>query len=150
MDLALLWDPTRLAADIAIANGDLAADDGLQTAVILSLFTNRPARADDVTPDGTTDRGGWWGDSLSDIDGDHYGSRLWLLRRTKLTDETLRKAKEYAEEALAWLLEDQVASEVTVAVSRLSQLTDGLGFAVFITRPNGPARQRYDYVWRSV
>lgn len=41
-------------------NGDLVNGDDLQTAMIISLFTDRVARDDDDI-DGE-DRRGWWGD----------------------------------------------------------------------------------------
>jgi phage gp46-like protein len=72
-DLALSWDNLRQRADLSISGADLAADNGLTTAVILSLFLRRRAQPSDVLPDdtvgpfglanhGSGDRGGWWGD----------------------------------------------------------------------------------------
>ena len=59
-DAALVWFP--FGADININNGDLSADNGLATAVMISLFTD--ARAPDLTllPAGENDVRGWWGD----------------------------------------------------------------------------------------
>lgn len=50
-----------------------------------------------------------------DIAGDRIGSRLWLLKREKQLPETLRRAEDYAREALAWLVTDGLAASVTVA-----------------------------------
>lgn len=116
--LALEWDTLSLSADLAReANGRLASDDGLRSCVILSLFLDRRARSDDETPDG--DRRGWVGDALSSIAGDRIGSRLWLLRREKQLPETLRRAEDYAREALAWLVTDGLAASVTVSAEWL-------------------------------
>ena len=117
-DLALVWQ--KISADCAISGADLQRDDGLETAVILSLFLDRRARADDVIPDGTDNRRGWWADTvIPDFQGqyDQHGSRLWLLHREKQLPEVLRRAKDYAEEGLAWLLEDGVARKVGVVAS---------------------------------
>lgn len=108
--------------DIGIENGDLLTDYGMRTAVIISLFTDRQANDDDVIPDGTDNRRGWWADSYND-DGDKIGSRLWLLGREKQTDDTLGRAEEYADEALLWLIDDGMAKTVSNIASWSS---DGL------------------------
>lgn len=147
-DIALIWDSERGAADFAVEANDLAADDGLETAVFLSLFTDRRAEAGDVLPSGDGDRRGWWADALPVVDGDWIGSRLWLLARSKQTADVIRRAEEYAREALAWLLEDKVASSVDVAAETVR---DGvLGLTVTIQRPaSGAVQYRYNYTWAS-
>lgn len=102
----------------------------LVRAVVVSLFTWRRANPDDELP--ASDLMGWWGDSYAEIAGDKIGSRLWLLSRSTLTQDTLRRAQEYATEALQWLLDDQVATSVTVTSSRLG--VHSLGLAVVVTR----------------
>ncbi len=114
-DIATLWDNTAMRGDLAFDGALLTAEAGLYTAVLHSLFTDRAAKADDLLPWGSADRRGWWGDVLARVDGDQYGSRLWLLSREKQTPETLARAREYAEEALAWLVTDGYASSVSVA-----------------------------------
>ena len=47
-----------------------------------------------------------------------FGSRLHLLHRAKNTDATARLAREYALEALQWLLDTGRASDVEVTVER--------------------------------
>lgn len=95
----------------------------LPRAVIISLFTWGRARADDELPG--TERMGWWGDSFPAEANDRIGSRLWLLARAKIVTHTVQRTKEYAQEALAWLVTDGVASEVTVEAERvgLSQIS---------------------------
>lgn len=102
----------------------------LVRAVVVSLFTWRRANPDDELP--ASDLMGWWGDSYAEIAGDKIGSRLWLLSRSTLTQDTLRRAQEYATEALQWLLDDQVATSVTVTSSRLG--VHSLGLTVVVTR----------------
>lgn len=88
--------------------------DPLAAAVVLSLFSDARARPEDAWND---DPRGWWGDVLSDIDGDETGSRCWLLTRLKDTPETRRKAEDYARGALAWMLDDGVCQSLTVTAS---------------------------------
>lgn len=58
-DMKLAWSPTALGADVAVELNDLVSEDGLQTAVALSLFADRRAEDGDVLPDDQVDRRGW-------------------------------------------------------------------------------------------
>lgn len=92
-------------------------DAVLETAVIISLFTDRQADADDEIPDGTGDVRGWWGDVLNPVNGDLIGSRLWLLHREKQLENVRKDAETYAYEALEHLLDDGVATSINVVAS---------------------------------
>lgn len=104
--------------DASIMGGDFATDDGLATAVIVSLFTDRRAHTDDILPDSNSDRRGWWGDSYSELPNDLIGSRLWLLQRERDLPAVAQRAKIYIEEALQWLVDDGVVASFTVDVQR--------------------------------
>ncbi|RYY25250.1 MAG: hypothetical protein EOP62_14410 [Sphingomonadales bacterium] len=143
-DVALHWDAVAGAADILLVDGAIDTDAGLRTAILISLFTDACAAADDVLPQPGGDRRGWWGDALAE-GSDVTGSLLWLLAREKITPRVLTRAREYAEKALAWLIADKVASKVTVTAEALRPGT--LALRIEIVRPSGPARQRFDYVW---
>ncbi|AQY66599.1 hypothetical protein EKA85_10450 [Pseudomonas veronii] len=91
-------------------------ETSLVRAVVISLFTWRRAATDDPVDD--DERFGWWGDSYPTIADDRIGSRLWLLRRVKLTTDTQRDAEFYAREALQWLLDDNQVLEVEVISER--------------------------------
>ena len=61
-DTSTIWrDFTR--GDWVMNGAQLQSGGDLTTAVLISLFTDRQARSDDVIPDGTTDQRGWWADS---------------------------------------------------------------------------------------
>lgn len=123
MDIGLTFDSATLSADIDLDGSDVATDTSLRTAAILSLFTNRRAEADDTLPSQDGDRQGWWGDLPvgSDVSAqskpDRFGSRLWLLSRAKELPETKNRAEQYAREALQWMLDDGVATSVSVSSS---------------------------------
>lgn len=147
-DLALSWNPDLAEADLTLAGLDLATDEGLESAVIISLFTDRRAAPDDVLPEGLDDRQGWWGDTFADVDGDQIGSRLWLLRRAKRTVESQRKAIEYVQEALAWLVEDGVAASTSTTAEWLGD--SGLALTVAIVRPAGAPAQFKFALWEAM
>ncbi|WP_085599303.1 MULTISPECIES: phage GP46 family protein [unclassified Pseudomonas] len=89
----------------------------LTRSVLISLYTWRRAAADDVLDD--DERFGWWGDSFPTVADDRIGSRLWLLRRVKLTRQTQLDAEFYAREALQWLIDDGHCSAVDISSERL-------------------------------
>lgn len=111
----------------------MTREDLLRRSVTISLFTWRRAGPDDVLDD--ADKQGWWGDSIPTVAGDQIGSRLWLLRRRTLVADTLRDAKAYAEQALEWMVADQIVSRVTVTVERVGN--DRLDLRVLLTEQNG-------------
>ncbi|SFT73695.1 phage GP46 family protein [Halomonas saccharevitans] len=145
MDIALRYDPGAKRFDLRLEGGDLLADEGLETAVLLSLFTDRRALLEDRLPDGSSDRRGYWADAYRDR---RHGSRLWLLHREKAEEDVRRRAREYAEEALAWLIEDGIAESVEVEARHVR--FDTLGLRVVIRRGGRELLEgQYDYVWRN-
>jgi len=112
---------------------DASLEASLVRAVVISLFTWRRASPDDLIND--EERYGWWGDSYPSIADDRIGSRLWLLRRVKLTAATRRDAEFYAREALQWLLDDGQVLDVEI----LSEQADvnRLNLRVILTAVTG-------------
>jgi phage gp46-like protein len=148
----VLFDGQSLAFDWALCGPDLESDDGLRSAVVISLFCDRLAAADDVLPDGSGDRRGWWADvppdGADDAKPDYIGSRLWLLRRAKATDRTARLAENYAREALKWLIDDGVAAAVSCRASWLSRDELQLAIALSQTDTQGNAANRsFSFSW---
>lgn len=132
--------------DLTLDGFMLAEDDGLVTAVIISLFTDRQANADDTLPSGKHRRG-WWGDDFAAA-GDKIGSRLWLNESAKQLGAVLAKDREYALEALQWLLDDGVASAVDVVSSNPRSGVRALDIA--ISRPAKPvARYQFQRFWKA-
>lgn len=105
----------------------------LTRSVIISLFTWRRAATDDPVDD--DERFGWWGDSYPPIADDRIGSRLWLLRRVKLTAQTQRDAEFYAREALQWLLDDGQVIDLEVSSERAD--LNRLNLLTTLTVPSG-------------
>lgn len=142
--LTLTQNSSELFFDIAMQGPDLLSGKDLETAVYLSLFTNRRANPEDLID--SNDRGGWWGDTYLPMLGDKFGSRLWLLCRSKQTQHVVNLAKAYTLEALQWLLDDKVAQAVEVETEIVRKGVLGIGIS--IKKPNGETQQfYYDYVW---
>lgn len=145
-DLGLRWGDYD--ADLTVQANDIEIDDSLETAVIVSLFTDRRAEDSDELPPGVSDRRGWWGDAFPTSDSDRIGSRLWLLSREKQTADVLRRAEEYARQSLQWLLDDRIAERVVVTAEVVRP--GWLGLAIEIFRPRqGAVTYRYNLAWQA-
>lgn len=146
-DLALTY--TDGIIDLDLGDDGSAIDEGLYTAVIISLFSDRRAEADDDLSDASGDRRGWWGDIYPDSDGDLIGSRLWLLSREKQIHSVVQRAEQYAAQALQWLIDDGIADRVEVTGSNLA---DGvLALVIQIYRPDGDiVDYRFDNLWEAL
>ena len=138
---------SEFGGDLVLFGFDLERDDGLETAVIISLFTDRRASAEQIPPEyPQDDLRGYWGDITNASATDQTGSLLWLLAREKQLPQILSRAEQYCREALAWMIDDMVATKISVVASFYS-----LGVMLLeinIDRPTGPAvRYRYNYEW---
>lgn len=129
--LKFLWDNDRGSTDVRVENGRFVTDDGLETPTIISLHTNR--RADDSEK--LEDPGGWWGDEYASAAGREYGSRIWIESNGNATDEVAAAVAAAAEDALAWMVEDGLAS--SVAAEGVIDDEKRLCVTVTITKPDG-------------
>lgn len=145
-DIATSWVPQTGYGDWQVAGPDLRGGSDLETAVLISLFTDRLADPDDVIPDGTDDRRGWWGDAGRDRP---LGSKLWLLERAKQTEATRLRAADYMQTALDWMIDAGVAAEVVVTAEWLRPGV--LGAGIRIVQPDGSAVDfNFQWAWKAV
>ena len=105
--------------------------EGITHAVLQSIYNYAESTKNDRVRMGSNQRGGTWSNELIGI----VGSRDWTLRRVKLTDETLRLAKHFYEEALFWLIQQGYARTIDVTVWR--EKPNQMGRNVMITLTNG-------------
>lgn len=98
--------------DLSVSGDDFASVGGLDTALTVSLFSDGRAPAYNVQD--AFRRRGWIG---------NLGRRrlptslMWLLDQSRITQAILNAAKLYVEEALRWMVTNQVAKSLTVAVA---------------------------------
>ncbi|CFR18280.1 phage GP46 family protein [Yersinia frederiksenii] len=119
--------------------------DNLTRSVIISLFSWRRADPDDDSEQPM----GWWGDSYPTIQNDRIGSRLYLLQRTTLTNNTVELARGYLEQALAWLKDDGVVSRIAINVQRRG--TDILTADITLYRNDGSSQLiTFDDLWSAI
>lgn len=129
-DIRTVWNISR--GDWHLAGPDLEDGHDLETAVVLSLFTDRLANEDDALPSGDMDPRGWVGDLGQPV---KIGSRLWLLERAKLTVQTGEIARNMAAEALQWMLDDGVVAKFEIMAEVL--LPSRLNMQIIAWRRDG-------------
>lgn len=146
-DIKTIWLIDAQTGAWQTSGADLMQGDDLQTAVLISLFTNRRALPDDPLPPGSANRQGWWADAFADVP---IGSRLWLLYRSKRTQHVLDLAQQYAQESLQWLIDDGVCGSFDVRFewSAPNQDTTTLAGSVVAHRNDGTSVPiQFEWVW---
>lgn len=143
MMLAIVWlnDQQRMALKPMPDN----AYTRLHTAICISLFTDARCN-DDELPAGDTDKRGWWGD-MALPNGESLGSKLWLLKRQKLTQAAIGQARGYVALALQWLVDSQWVIAISVDAERWGN--DGIAFAVKYRLATDQPWQSMMLNWRS-
>lgn len=118
--------------------------DMLTRAVVISLFTWRRAEPDDNADVPM----GWWGDSFPAEQNDRYGSRLWLLQRSKLTNQLVQTVRVYIRESLQWLIDDGVVSRIDLDIQRtgISELAN----SITLWRRDGPVTISFNDLWSAI
>ncbi|EPN9190315.1 phage GP46 family protein [Enterobacter roggenkampii] len=115
--------------------------DPLTRAVVISLFTHR--RAD---PDDNVDVPmGWWGDTWPVVANDRYGSKLWLLQRSKLTNALVNTVRTDLRDALQWMQEDGVVTRIDIDIQRTG--INELGNKIVLWRRDGPVTISFNDLW---
>jgi len=85
---------------------------GLEHAVLQSLLNWAKAQKNDPL-DAGQEKQGWWGSEF--VQG--VGCRDWTLARSKQTADTLNRAKRHTEQALQWLIDKKIATNIEVTVN---------------------------------
>jgi phage gp46-like protein len=103
-------------------NRDCALTQGMESALIVSLFSDRRAREDEVAD--PMKRRGWTGDLVAEVPGDVHGSGLWLYAQRRAFGEeagggraaTQAGLRSEAQQSLEWLVADRLVTSVAAEV----------------------------------
>ena len=146
-DIKMIWDKNFFEGDLQLNQGDLLREEGLETAVYISLFTDK--RADDEDQiDNINDKRGWWGDNTTE-NNYKMGSKLWQYERAKTTANDITKIKETIEESLQWMIEEEVAKKIEVTAERFGNIgNDRLAITIVIKKSDGNETAiKFDDLW---
>ncbi|MGN6589303.1 MAG: phage GP46 family protein [Sphingomicrobium sp.] len=149
-DIAISWDEANSRGDWTMNGSVLATGNDIETAILISVFSDRMAQPGDASsdgkfPDGTDDPRGWWADDEVPI-----GSRMWLLRRAKQTTETLQRAYDYLAESLQWMVDDGVVARFDISTQWVRK--GMLGAVIAAYSPSGALlfKGRYAWAWAGI
>ena len=130
--------------DFSLAtNGDILTDDFFDTSILVALFTDKRAIAEEVPV--SRFRRGWIGDE-SNEDGFEGGSKLWLYSQAKLTRDTLNGLATESNSALAYFVDDNIAISI---FSNADLINGGAGLTITTTRPNSRVDKRFFELWNN-
>lgn len=142
-DVGFFFSPSNLVCpDIVIEDGDLKADTGLQNAALISIWSNRFVKKEDL-PEGETDQMGWWADEFSIPSTDEIGSQLWVTERSKILQATANRMKDFAQQGFEWMIDEGIAKLITVVATVLD---DEIEIAIEIFSPDGDSFS-FKYLW---
>ena len=138
-------------------DGTLDDSQALATAICIALGTNSLADEEDLLPDpDSTDRQGWWGDlDAEEIwSGWPIGSKLWLLRRSKIEGPnaqrgaTVARVKAYITSAIQPFVDHKICTRFDIWCDRSTARDDRVDALVRIYRGPLPAIElRYAVLW---
>lgn len=142
--------------DLKLLNdGTLDDSQALATSICIALGTNALADEEDPLPDpDSTDRQGWWGnmDAAEIWGGWDIGSKLWLLRRSKIEGPnsqrgaTVARVKAYITQAIQPFVDHKICSRFEVQANRIKD--ERIDAIVIIYRGPLPAIElRYAILW---
>ena len=106
--------------DIAFENGNIKGVDGLESAILVSLFTDARASSGDVRD--PLMRRGWLGNILNE-DNRQLGSTLWLADQARADQNTANFLKREVKNCLNWMLEDGIIKYMSIATEIISSYT---------------------------
>lgn len=101
--------------DLVIEDGDLATSAGLESPLVVSLFTDRRAYSDEGVPDPLRRRG-WLGSTLLPAPDANFGSGLWFYEQARASREVAIGIRSEAESALQWMADENIVDTAVASV----------------------------------
>ncbi|TYL87449.1 phage GP46 family protein [Bradyrhizobium cytisi] len=138
-----------------LPNGTLDDTQALATAVCVALGTNALAGKNDLLPDpDSSDRCGWWGDLDAELiwNGWPIGSKLWLLRRSKIAPasaqqgSTLTAVENYIRDAMQPFVDRRICTSFEVIATRVDKQRIDALLRIF-RGPLQPIELQYQILW---
>ena len=146
-DIAIVWNPATSSGDWAMSNGDLQSGSDLQSAILVSLFTD--AYAPDFVPpppSGPPNPRGCWTDTYT---GFQIGSLLWTRTRLIKTQGALLLIQGDCQNALAWMVTIGVVASFDVEANFVNRTA--LALAITAHMPDGTTQTfNYQRFWNEI
>ena len=133
--------------DVQIEDGDFILDGGLETAVLISLFSDARVSPDESRDQFNGEIRGFWAEKLI---GFNLGNKVWLLDRSKLTNNVLRLSEQYNKEALQWMIDEGIAARIETVSLKSTTRPNTMQWYIAIYKPEGGVEGfKYDIPWNN-
>lgn len=129
--------------DLVIENGDFKTSAGLESPLVVSLFSDRRAYSDEGIGDSLRRRG-WLGSTIVGGTDHNFGSGLWLYSQARMSQDTINGVRSEAEAALEWMADEEIL-DTAVAQVVPDPATRALNIVIDLTSPTGEVN-RVSYV----
>lgn len=127
--------------------GQLETINNFDTSLQMSVYCERRADSSEVLR--PEYRRGWWGNELTDFVGFEIGSKLWLLKQSRLDQVTLNKITAYAYEGLQWLVDQGHLVKVEVNTILVSQVNGSVVLEIKLYRSLDEVETRFFDLWNN-
>ena len=124
------------------SGNDLAEVQGIETSLIVSLFTNARASSGNVPE--SFRRRGWCGNILTKSENYELGSLLWTLNQSRLNRSTLNLSEDICKKALQFMVNDRIADTIEVVSEEISERACKI--TIILYRENNEVA-RYSTIW---
>lgn len=100
--------------DLALTDeGDLVGSNSIDTAVLMSLFTDKRADKSEIRK--ATQRRGWVGNLFNNNENYEIGSKIWIhSNQGRMQADNLNNIVDDAKDSLNWLLEDGIVDQMVI------------------------------------
>lgn len=123
-------------------DGDLKKTAGMDSAIFVSLFTDRRANPDEVAD--PMKRRGWCGTQNTENQQGNTGSGIWLYEQSRLNVSEGVRMEAY--QCLNWMVFDRLSKETDVSVTENPQ-ERSLSLSIKITASNGGVTNTGFQLW---
>lgn len=132
--------------DLVIEDGDFKKTGGLDSAIFVSLFTDRRANPDEVSD--PMKRRGWCGTENTPDQQGNVGSGIWLYEQRRLTKGVSEGVRMEAFQCLHWMVSDGLAKNIDVKMGSTPK-ERRLELNISITAADGGVSNTSHQLWNN-
>lgn len=141
--LVLRSDQFEEFFDIDLGDNDFEIEEGLDTADLISEFSDRQVSLEEAQ---LGYRGGWVGCEVMGIDPKTWGSKRWVLYNRRLDKTTLRLWEQYTIDSYKWQIDAGILK--SVECEAFVEASNRLGWRTTKTYPDDRSVQsKFSVLW---
>ena len=123
--------------------GDMVITDGLDTALIMSVFCEKRDNSIQIPEN----RGGWMGNEMNDNPDYEIGNLNWTKYQSKIDEELPDEIGDNTKDGINWLSEDKIVEAFEVRIE-VNLERNGINSNVSLQRNNNIENVTFFNVWK--